>query len=128
MTNEHVELNEETRARLDRFKEQCKPLCEGLSYSELIERALIKLERMQERYDEHFETSERDIALLFDACLIAIQKDDRHETVRECKDALVRNVALACEHDEQTQLRMCYLAEQHNKTRRYDDSVFQWRQ
>lgn len=126
-TQEHVELSLETRERLDRFKEQCKPQCEGLSYSELIERALIKLERMQGRYDKLFEDNKRDVALLFDACLIAIQRDDRHETVKECKDALVRNVAYASSHDEQTQLRLCYMAEEYNKTKRYDDAVFSWR-
>ena len=126
-TQEHVELSLETRERLDRFKEQCKPLCEGLSYSELIERALIKLERMQGRYDKLFEDNKRDVALLFDACLIAIQRDDRHDTVKECKDALVRNVAYASSHDEQTQLRLCYMAEEHNKTKHYDDAVFSWR-
>lgn len=136
--SEHVELNEETRARLDKYVEErgAFPLhltCE--SYDVLINGLLDKIERLEDkcerieaRIEAHRKSFELDREVLFDACLISIQRDDRHETVTECKDALVRNVALACGYDDiETRNRVLRHVKEHNKTRRYDNGVFQWR-
>ena len=133
-----IELDKETRERLDKYVEErgAFPLhstCE--TYEDLINGLLDKIERLEDkcerlesRIEAHRNTCELDREVLFDACLISIQKDDRHETVTECKDALVRNVALACGYDDiETRNRVLRHVEEHNKTRRYDNSVFQWR-
>lgn len=136
MMSEHVELNEETRARLDKYVEErgAFPLhltCE--SVDDLVNGLLDTIERLEykcERIETHADI-ERDV--LFDAVLIAMQRNEDLQTVTEIKERLVYYVNIAFNRtgnfDEvDFDIRRLYaLAEEHNKVRRYDNGVFQWR-
>lgn len=133
MRNNNLEFNDETRERLDRYVEErgAFPLhltCE--TYDNLINGLLDKIERLEDKCERTEEQADLDREVLFDAVLIGMQKvrqrPDIDMSVSTLKAHLIQNITKACisngNNDEMRRLHA--LAEEHNKTRRYDNPVF----
>ena len=137
MTNEHVEFefNDDVNERLDRFVEQRNGFPFHLTNPDpnaIVEHLLDTIERLDDKYERLSEQAELDRDVLFDAVLIAMQRDEGLQTVTAVKERLVYYVNIAFHltgnfNAVDYEVRRLYdLADKHNKTRRYDNGVFQW--
>jgi len=121
-TQEHVELSLETRERLDKYVEDNLLLVNPSDLDYMINYLLNRVKMLE---------LEREV--LFDAVLIAIQRDEDLQTVTDIKERLTYYVNIAFHRTgnfdgvDYDVRRLYELADEHNKTRRYDNGVFQWR-
>ena len=126
--SEHVELNEETRARLDAyFEKENERLMKRNSF---IMRGASDINRDVNYLLNQVEMLEIEQEVLFDALLIAIQRNEDLHKVTDIKNRLVYYINNAFhwtgnfDRNEYDVRRLYELAEEHNKTRRYDNPIF----
>ena len=144
MMSEHVELNEETRARLEKYVEERGAFpfhltCE--THDDLIENLLDDIERLEHKCERIEEQADLDREVLFDACLVGMQRaktEDFDIGVSTLKKELLENIRLGSiwtGNNALLPLRndgsrewykqiICDRAKEHNKTRRYDNPIF----
>lgn len=148
MTNEHVELKEETKARLDKYVEErgAFPLhltCE--THDDIINALLDKIERIEDKSEmieeELTKQADLDREVLFDACLVGMQRaktEDFDMSVSTLKKELLENIRLGAIWTGNNALLpsrndgTAYFyewaindrAKAYFKTRRYDNPIF----
>ena len=130
--NEQVELNEETRARLDAYFEKKNERL--MKRNSCIIRGASDINRDVNYLLNQVEMLEIEQEVLFDALLIAIQRNEDLHKVTDIKNRLVYYINNAFhwtgnfDRNEYDVRRLYELAEEHNKTRRYDNPIFKkWR-
>ena len=135
--NEYYALDKETQKRLDKYVEEKKafPLhltCE--THDDIVNGLLDKIERLEYKCEMIEEQADLDREVLFDAVLIAMQRirarPDIDMKISTLKTHLIQNISNACRSNgncgeyNRNLSRLHELAEEHNKTRRYDNPVF----
>lgn len=143
MTQEHVELSDKTRQRLERFVEERD---EFVFYFDgdvdyVINKALDMIERRENSFDRLEAEADLEREALFDACLVGMQRAMTEEfdmSVSTLKNELLENIRLGaiwtgnnallpCRNDDPKHYYewiICKRAKEHNKARRYDNPIF----